>query len=207
MKFSATFVSSFGAIEKLPSDGRPEIAIIGRSNVGKSSLINALTERKQLAKTSGTPGKTRTLNYFDVNSKFYLVDMPGFGYAKQAKSERAQWARLIERYFLERENLVGVGLLIDSRHPEIESDIEAIEWLREQEIPVFVVLTKCDKSKQAEIAKHIHILTMVFGALPILPTSSVRGSGMEKLRKFIEKLAETRNFEVPPVLANVPANE
>src|ERR1700674_264567 len=102
MKFEAAFLSSFATTETLPNDGRPEIALIGRSNVGKSSLLNALADRKQLAKTSGTPGKTRTLNYYIVNGAFYLVDMPGYGYAKQAKNERAQWAEVAERYFLER---------------------------------------------------------------------------------------------------------
>src|ERR1039458_2151637 len=125
MKFEAHFVSSFSSIEKLPTDGRAEIARMGRSNVGKSSLINALAARQQLAKTSSTPGKTRLLNYFLVNGEFYLVDMPGYGFAKQAKSERFEWAKIAEKYFLEREPLSAVGVLIDGRHIGLESDLTA----------------------------------------------------------------------------------
>ncbi len=189
MKFDAKFLSSFSSVESLPSGGKPEIALIGRSNVGKSSLINAIADRKQLAKTSSTPGKTRTLNYYFVNGEFYLVDMPGFGYAKLAKSERAQWARLTEEYFLERKVLAAIGLLIDARHPELESDVSALRWFRDHELPFFIVLTKCDKAKQQDIARHIRLISVSHAIMNIFPTSSSTGKGVSPLRKFIVESA------------------
>jgi GTP-binding protein len=189
MKFDAAFVSSFSKFESLPMDGKPEVAMIGRSNVGKSSLINAIADRKQLAKTSSSPGKTRTLNYYLVNGKFYLVDMPGFGYAKLAKSERAQWARLTEEYFTQRKSLTAIGLLIDARHPELESDIMALHWFRDHELPFFVVLTKCDKAKQQDIARHIRALGESYSIPEIFPTSSATGKGIAPLRGFIVERA------------------
>jgi GTP-binding protein len=191
MKFDAAFVSSFSSVESLPVGSKPEVALIGRSNVGKSSLINALADRKQLAKTSGTPGKTRTLNYFLVNGAFYLVDMPGFGYAKLAKSERAQWARLTEQYFTERKQLSAIGLLIDARHPELESDVMALRWFRDHELPFFIVLTKCDKAKQQDIARHIRAIGESYSVQEIFPTSSGTGKGIAALRTFIMKCAQS----------------
>jgi GTP-binding protein len=198
MKFDAAFVSSFSKFESLPDDGKPEVALIGRSNVGKSSLINAIADRKQLAKTSATPGKTRTLNYYLVNGKFYLVDMPGFGYAKLARSERAQWAVLTEQYFTERKSLTSIGLLIDARHPELESDIMALRWFRDHELPFFVVLTKSDKAKQQDIARHIRAISESHAVPDIFPTSSATGKGIPALRAFITERATS----VSPRLSN-----
>src|SRR5260221_360953 len=134
MKLEVKFVSSFASMLSLPKDGLPEVAFIGRSNVGKSSLLNAIADRKQLAKTSSTPGKTRTLNFFHASAgcDFYLVDMPGYGYAKQSKSERFSWAKLAERYFLERKELIATAILIDARHPNLEADQMVIEWFIDQ---------------------------------------------------------------------------
>src|ERR1051325_4663410 len=146
MKFTAVFSRSAVKLTDCPTDGLPEIAVTGRSNVGKSSLINALADRKQLARVSGTPGKTQVLNYFKVNDSFYLVDMPGYGYAKRSKTERAQWAKMIEMYLKNRETLRAVGVLMDSRHDLMESDRDALEWLHEHEVPAFVVMTKGDQS-------------------------------------------------------------
>jgi GTP-binding protein len=193
MKFDASFLSSFSSVGSLPSDGRPELALIGRSNVGKSSLINALADRKQLAKTSGTPGKTRTLNYFLVNGEFYLVDMPGFGFAKLAKSERAQWARLTEQYFVERQSLTSIGLLIDARHTELESDMMALHWFRDHKLPFFIVLTKCDKAKQQDIARHIRTIGETYAVQEIFSTSSATGKGIAALKAFMVDRART-NF-------------
>jgi len=218
MKFETAFVSSFSSISTLPKDGLPEIALIGRSNVGKSSLINALAARKQLAKTSGTPGKTRTLNYFLVNGTrmtdhgarmndhsvrmgdhaFYLVDMPGYGYAKQAKSERISWAHVAEQYFLERTPLRAIGLLIDARHPELESDREVLRWFTEHRLAVFIVLTKSDKAKQQEVARHLQRL-VDSPVLKIFSTSSATGKGISELRKFIVDTAFSRDFSEAPV--------
>ena len=185
MKFNVTFLSSFASVESLPVGCKPEVALIGRSNVGKSSLINALADRKQLAKTSGTPGKTRTLNYFNVNGIFYLVDMPGFGYAKHAKSERIEWAIVAERYFLERKELSAIGLLIDARHPELESDMVALRWFQDHQLPFFIVLTKSDKSKQQDIARHVRAIGSAYGEHQIFSTSSATGKGIAALRSFI----------------------
>ncbi len=187
MKFDASFHSSFSTFESLPTGDKPEVALIGRSNVGKSSLINALADRKQLAKTSGTPGKTRTLNYFLVNGAFYLVDMPGFGYAKLAKTQREQWAQLTEQYFTERKQLSAIGLLIDARHPELESDVMAIRWFRDQQLPFFIVLTKCDKAKQQDIARHVRSIGESHAVPEIFSTSSATGKGIAALRTFIMK--------------------
>jgi GTP-binding protein len=204
MKFDAAFVSSFSKFESLPADGKPEVALIGRSNVGKSSLINAIADRKQLAKTSSSPGKTRTLNYYLVNGKFYLVDMPGFGYAKLAKSERAQWAELTEQYFTQRKSLTAIGLLIDSRHPELESDIMALRWFRDHELPFFVVLTKCDKAKQQDIARHIRAVGESHAVPDIFPTSGVTGKGIAALRTFIvERATAARATTDSPRQSNV----
>ena len=194
MKFIAKFVSSYAAVDTLPSDGSPEIALIGRSNVGKSSLVNALTGQKQLAKTSSTPGKTQLLNYFRVNDAFYLVDMPGYGYAKTAKSKRFEWAKLSERYFLGRNELQVVGLLIDARHPGLDSDILVANWFSENGIPFFIILTKTDKAKQNEIARHKNLLMNEFPAADgIFPTSSEKGIGIARLREFMVESIEQRN--------------
>ena len=194
MKFFAKFVSSYAAIDTLPSDGSPEIALIGRSNVGKSSLVNALTGQKQLAKTSSTPGKTQLLNYFRANDAFYLVDMPGYGYAKTAKSKRFEWAKLSERYFLGRNELCSVGLLIDARHPGLESDVLVANWFSENGIPFFIILTKTDKAKQDEIARHKNLLAGEFAAASgIFPTSSEKGVGLVRLRDFMIESIEHRN--------------
>lgn len=193
MKFNAQFLSSFPSVASLPKDGKPEIAFIGRSNVGKSSLINSLVERKGLAKTSSTPGKTQLLNYFSVNDLFYLVDMPGYGYAKTAKTKRMDWAKVSEQYFLERKELRATGILIDSRHPQLESDVAVVEWFSEKNLPFFIVLTKTDKPKQQEVALHEKMLRQhVFTALGIVKTSSEKGRGIMELRQFIGDILADR---------------
>ncbi len=193
MKFEAAFHSSFASIGSLPKEGLPEIALIGRSNVGKSSLINALAERRDLAKTSATPGKTRTLNYYLINRKFYVVDMPGYGYAKQAKSERIEWARVAEQYFLKREELKAVGILVDSRHPKLESDEMVLQWFRDNEISCFLVLTKADKARQQEISRHTRLLSEIHSEARIFITSSAESRGFSELRKFMLEAAFSRD--------------
>lgn len=185
-KLTARFLSSFAKIELLPTDNKPEIAFIGRSNVGKSSLINALVERKGLAKTSSTPGKTQLLNYFVINEVFYLVDMPGYGYAKVSKDQRQDWGKVSEEYFKRRKELKLVVLLIDARHEGLANDIEVVEWFSENNIPFIVVLTKSDKVKQQDLAKHEKMLKQnVFTSKAIFKTSSEAGRGIRELRAYL----------------------
>jgi GTP-binding protein len=194
MKFDASFARSVGRDEDYPAEGLPEIALTGRSNVGKSSLINALANRNQLARTSGTPGKTQILNYYLIGGKFYLVDMPGYGYARRAKSERMTWAELIESYLLKRTVLRAVGVLIDSRHPLMASDREAMGWLRGHSVPFFAVLTKSDQTKQRDVAALTAAISMECGGdVSIISTSSRLGRGIAPLREFIKKLASPRD--------------
>ncbi|MDP4199027.1 MAG: ribosome biogenesis GTP-binding protein YihA/YsxC [Bacteroidota bacterium] len=190
MSLSASFVRSVAQLEDCPADGLAEVALTGRSNVGKSSLINALTNRKQLARTSGTPGKTQVLNYFLIGKEYYLVDMPGYGYARRAKTERAKWARLIESYLLTNTRLRAVGVLIDARHSLMSSDREAMQWLQENSVPFFVVLTKSDHAKQRDLASLKSAITSEFGSeRSVLATSSRLGRGIAPLREFIKKSA------------------
>ena len=139
---SARFIISNTDVKKCPQDGRPEYAFIGRSNVGKSSLINMLTRQNKLAMTSSTPGKTLLINHFLVNESWYLVDLPGYGYAKRGKSQQEQLKKIISDYILDREQMTLLFLLIDSRHPAQKIDLEFIEWLGENGVPFAIVFTK-----------------------------------------------------------------
>ena len=146
------FIKSVFKNEDLPKSSLPEVILCGRSNVGKSSLINSLFNRKYLAKTSSTPGKTRSINYYLVDEKFYIVDLPGFGYAKTSRKEREQWAELIERYFSVSENISLAFHLIDSRHKPTELDMKLNVLLKHYKLPYNVILTKIDKLKQSELS-------------------------------------------------------
>lgn len=188
MKFHAIFSRSAVKLEDCPTDGLPEIAVTGRSNVGKSSLINALAAKRQLARVSGTPGKTQILNFYLVNGAFYLVDMPGYGYAKRSKTDRAQWAKMIENYLTHREQLRAVGVLIDSRHDLMTSDHDAIEWLNAHDVSMFVVMTKGDQSKQSDLGQLTRSLRHDFKDIPIIATSSKSGRGISQLQEFIKNL-------------------
>lgn len=151
---NTTFIGSFPSLEDMPRGVVPEIAFIGRSNVGKSSLINKLLgSRKKIAKTSSTPGKTRMINLFLINGSFYFVDLPGYGYAKASKSERARWQAMIENYLLGSENLRVLISLMDSRHGPLENDRIMLEWLMFHNLPFLPVLTKADKLKKNDMAK------------------------------------------------------
>ena len=144
------YLASHASLQALPTTGFPEIAFAGRSNVGKSSLINSLLGRHRLAKISSTPGKTRTLNYYLVNRAFYFVDLPGYGYAKVSKEERSRWQQLVEPYLLDRHSLCGVVQLIDLRHEPMTSDRELWDWLGFHERPALIALTKADKLARAK---------------------------------------------------------
>jgi GTP-binding protein len=172
----AAFIKSAPTIGDCPKDGRPEYAFIGRSNVGKSSLINMLTNRKGLAKTSGTPGKTQLINHFLINDSWYVVDLPGYGYAKVSKGVRKTFQKIITSYLAKRQSLVCVFLLIDARHEPQRLDLEFMRWLGENEVPFVLVFTKIDKCSSHELRKNLarykkRLLTD-WQTLPPLYTSS-----------------------------------
>jgi GTP-binding protein len=148
---SAEFIKSSTTAEQCPNTDMPEYAFIGRSNVGKSSLINMITGRKKLALTSSTPGKTRTINHFLINDAWYLVDLPGYGYAKRSKTERNAWKDMMDSYFTERENLLAVFVLLDSRHDPKKNDLEFMEYLGQLEVPFVMAFTKIDKIGQLKL--------------------------------------------------------
>lgn len=176
-----------------PKDDRPEFAFIGRSNVGKSSLINALTGRKEVAHTSKKPGKTQLINYFLVNHDWYLVDLPGYGYAKISKKKRKEWEKMIEGYLVKRISLQCALVLIDSNVPPQAADIEFINWLGERHLPFVLVYTKADKSKPKEIDSNIMAfreeMLKYWNALPQeFITSSRERTGTEEILHFIEEV-------------------
>ena len=189
----ARFVVSNTDYQKCPRPDKPEFAFIGRSNVGKSSLINMLTGRKNLAKISGKPGKTQLINHFLIEQSWYLVDLPGYGYAKTSKAKRSQWSRMIEEYLLNRPNLQVVFVLIDSRLPPQSIDLEFINRLGEQGIPLALVFTKADKQSvnktQAAVAKFKKTLLRDWAEIPTwFITSAENGTGKEELTAYIDDL-------------------
>ena len=141
-----------GPTSEIPVHDLPEIALAGRSNVGKSSLINCLVNRKSLARTSGTPGKTQTINYYLINKEFYLVDLPGYGYARASKDAQAAWAELIERYFQTTQSLTKIGQLVDLRHKPSKDDLQMYDWILAMGLPAIVIATKADKLKRSQLA-------------------------------------------------------
>ncbi|NNC94886.1 MAG: YihA family ribosome biogenesis GTP-binding protein [Chitinophagales bacterium] len=187
---SAKYVGSYVKLQDSPKN-RPEFAFIGRSNVGKSSLINMLLDKKKLAKTSNTPGKTQTMNYFDVNEQWYLVDLPGYGYAKVSKTARVKWEKMIRNYLFRSKQLIYVFQLIDIRVPPQSADIEFINWMGESRIPFIIVFTKADKIKEGAKEKNVNIFKEKLGETweelpPIYITSSSTKEGREGLLKRIE---------------------
>lgn len=192
---SASFCVSSPNYMKCPDDGRPEYAFIGRSNVGKSSLINMLTGVKGLAKTSGRPGKTQLINHFLINNEWYLVDLPGYGYARTSKTSREKWSAMMRDYFLHREALTNVFVLVDSRIPPQRIDLEFIEFLGTNGIPLAIVFTKTDKEKQREVMTNIKAMKVALSELweelpPMFLTSSLTGYGRDALLDSIESINE-----------------
>jgi GTP-binding protein len=188
----ARFIVSSPDHKKCPAPDFPEYAFIGRSNVGKSSLINMIAGHKMLAKISSTPGKTQLINHFLVNETWYLVDLPGYGFAKKAKSTRKKWETVIEQYLLKRTNLMSVFVLLDSRLPLQENDHEVISWFGEKQIYFILVLTKTDKLSVNKLAGNFEAikkeLQQEWEELPpFILTSSVQGTGREEIISFIEK--------------------
>ncbi|MBE5038866.1 ribosome biogenesis GTP-binding protein YihA/YsxC [Ructibacterium gallinarum] len=183
----------------------PEIAFVGRSNVGKSSLINCLTNRNKLARTSSTPGKTATINFYDIAGRFRLVDLPGYGYAKVSKTEQERWAKMIETYLTDRYNLVQVIQLVDARHKPTQDDITMLNWIRRFGYTPVVVATKLDKLKKSQIESN---LTLIYHTLALddscflLPFSAEKKTGREDLAEFIDTLCSRFHPEQQNILKN-----
>ena len=189
---NARFLMSNSDHTKCPAPTKPEFAFIGRSNVGKSSLINMLTNHKHLAKTSGKPGKTQLINHFEIDSRWYMVDLPGYGFAKANKKLKAEWNKMIRNYLTERENLVSVFVLIDSRLNPQPIDIEFITWCGQLELPVTLIFTKADKQSQSKTADNVHrfldeMEKMFVEAPEFFVTSAMTSVGREELSQFIEE--------------------
>jgi len=190
---SAEFIISNTDYRKCPQDGKQEYAFIGRSNVGKSSLINMLTNRKGLAMTSSTPGKTMLINHFLINDEWYLVDLPGYGYARRGKEGREKIRGIIEDYILGRETMTNLFVLIDSRHEPQQIDLEFMEWLGENGIPFAVVFTKTDKMGTGRLQMNLNaykekLLETWEELPPLFVTSAEKGEGREELLHYIEKI-------------------
>jgi GTP-binding protein len=194
----AEFISSFADVKKCPPPEKPEFAFIGRSNVGKSSLINMLTSSKKLAKTSVTPGKTQTINHFLINQNWYLVDLPGYGYASVSRSTRQGFGKMIEDYVLKRENLSCLFILIDSRLEPQKIDLSFIGWVGDKGVPMVIIFTKADKLSKGDLQKNINLfkkrLQEDWDELPPMITSSSKTkTGKEEVLTCIEdamKIAE-----------------
>nr|WP_294858287.1 ribosome biogenesis GTP-binding protein YihA/YsxC [uncultured Fluviicola sp.] len=189
----AKFIISNTDINLCPTDGKPEYAFIGRSNVGKSSLINMLVDKKDMAKTSGRPGKTQLINHFLINDEWYLVDLPGYGYAKASKSSRHQWEKFISQFLTRRETLINTFVLIDSRLEPQKIDLEFMTWCAEEQLPFSMVFTKIDKLSSSALQKNLaaykkEMLKYWEALPPVFTTSSESHFGREKILNYIEQI-------------------
>jgi GTP-binding protein len=194
---TAEYIISAVKPEQYPEGNRPELAVSGRSNVGKSSLINKFVNRKSLAKVGRTPGKTQTINFFNLNNEWYLVDLPGYGYAKVSHRIRQEWGKMMQTYFRRRENLRGVIQLVDIRHKPTEDDCLMVNMLWENEIPALIVATKADKVSRGQRPKHLKIIAETLKLQDwqaIIPFSSEDGTGLSELHEAVEHII------YPPVL-------
>ena len=182
-----------GITSKLPETDKVEIAFAGKSNVGKSSLINALMNRKALARTSATPGKTQTINFYNVNDVMYLVDLPGYGYAKVSESEKVKWGQLIERYLNTSKQLKAVFLLIDIRHDPSANDKMMYDWIVNQGYNPIIIATKLDKLKRSQVQKHVKMIKEGLNLIPgttIIPFSAETKQGREEIWELMESFLE-----------------
>lgn len=181
--------------DQYPKDGKAEIAFAGKSNVGKSSLINSMVYRKAIARTSQNPGKTRTINFYNVEDKLYFVDLPGYGYAKAPKTEIAKWGKMIENYLLKRQELRAIILLIDIRHEPGENDRLMYEWLKHYGYRIIIVATKSDKLKRSQLQKHTAMLRKSLGLAAedtLIPFSSETKDGRDELWEVIEEIVNDK---------------
>jgi GTP-binding protein len=194
---SAEFVAGVATLRQLPKEQFKEVAFLGRSNVGKSSLVNKLCNRKALARKSSEPGKTRELNYYLINDQWYFVDLPGYGYAKVPEQIRSSWGKLIEQYLKARENLSLVVQLIDSRHDPTELDMMMVGWLEYYEIPFVVVMTKSDKLPRSKMPMYLRTAKSAFARFgfckDVIPFSSITGEGRTELLAIIAQHVMTED--------------
>ena len=182
-----------GVTSKLPRNTKPEIAFAGKSNVGKSSLINSLVNRKALARTSSSPGKTQTINYYNVNDSLYFVDLPGYGFAKVSKTEKEKWGVMIENYLNTSEQLRAVFLLVDIRHKANANDVQMYEWIKEMGFSPIIIATKLDKLKRSQVDKSVKILKESLGVdkdTKLIKFSSKTKQGKEEILNLIEEICE-----------------
>lgn len=178
-----------GVTSTLPVNDKPEVAFAGKSNVGKSSLINALMNRKSYARISATPGKTQTINFYNINEELYLVDLPGYGYARVSEKEKEQWGKMIERYLHNSDQLKAVFLLIDIRHAPSANDKMMYQWIVEQGYNPVIIATKLDKIKRSQIQKHVKMLKEGLALVPgtqVIPFSSVTKQGRDEIWELID---------------------
>ena len=188
-----------GVTSTLPENEWPEVAFAGKSNVGKSSLINALMNRKSLARTSASPGKTQTINFYNINDSMYLVDLPGYGYTKVAVSVKEQWGKMIERYLNTSKMLKAVFLLIDIRHVPSENDKQMYDWIIDNGYQPIIIATKVDKLKRSQVAKHLKQIKTgldVVPDTPIIPFSATSKQGREEIWEMIEWFMVMQRDEV-----------
>ena len=184
--------------EQYPDDGLPQIAFVGRSNVGKSSSINTLLNRKKIARVSQTPGKTRTINFYKINSEFYFVDLPGYGYAKLSKEEKSSWGKVMEEYFINSKNLIHVFILVDIRHEPKEDDVLMLDFVRHYGIPVSIIATKSDKvtRNDAAISKRTIKSKMKLEGERILPISALKKTGVEEIWNHALEIYRENGYEI-----------
>jgi len=192
----ASFLTSSPNPKDCPAPNKPEYAFIGRSNVGKSSLLNMLCDRKKLAKISGTPGKTRLINHFLINNSWYMVDLPGYGYAKLSKTEREKFKKMIDSYLKERPNLANLFILVDSRHDPIQSDLDFMQNIGTLGIPFSIVFTKTDKLKPGQLENNLskykeHLSEEWEELPPLFLTSATSRLGREEVLAYIEKINQS----------------
>ncbi|WP_170085197.1 ribosome biogenesis GTP-binding protein YihA/YsxC [Kyrpidia spormannii] len=183
--------------DRFPKDGLPEFALVGRSNVGKSSLINRLVMRKKLAHTSNTPGRTRTLNFYRINSRFYLVDLPGYGYAQVSQSERRRWGAMVENFLANRESLAGVIHVVDLRHPPTADDRLMAEWLRVHDLAVLVVATKADKIARSRWDSHRRQVEATLQPSRCVVFSAETGAGRDQVWTWVVERLSGREGHPP----------
>ena len=191
---NVSFLASYGLKQQIPHSKLPEIAFAGRSNVGKSSLINKLLGRKSMARVSSVPGKTATINFYDLDHQLHLVDLPGYGYAKVGKAEKLRWAELIEGYLQDdSRELALVVLLIDMRHPPTRLDLDMVNYLLNQELPFVIILTKSDKLNRTQYRERLEAFSQEIpegDQIVTIPFSAETGEGVDALRQILEELAE-----------------